>query len=264
MNVTLSHDGRRAATGSLEAGRLTIRFDPTRRGGNAPDRRHELEPGVAARWRLVVTSMRKGDFDVYVKDVGGTGTETAFLSGPDDTDPVAWLRDGRLVFQGSEPDGAYPLKLFDPRQPNQITRLTEQHVENGGAVSPVERWLAYQSAATGRTLIYVRALAGNAPGVVLSRNTGEFRLHAQGRELAFVRSDSSSWRRGANGADASSWAERTVTRWRRIGMDLRLAVDTTPDGRFPGAHRTQASPPVWIASWLDGTAKWLDWDEGPR
>ena len=55
------------------------------------------------------------------------------LSGPDDTDPVAWTRDGRLVFQGSEPDGAYPLKLFDPRQPNQITRLTEQHVENGGS-----------------------------------------------------------------------------------------------------------------------------------
>ena len=57
--------------------------------------------------------MRKGDFDVYVKDDGGMGAEHAVLSGPDDTDPIAWTRDGRLVFQGSEPDGAYPLKLFD-------------------------------------------------------------------------------------------------------------------------------------------------------
>ena len=64
--------------------------------------------------RLSFTSMRKGDFDVYVKDVGGTGAEQAVLTGPDDTDPIAWTRDGRLVFQGSEPDGAYPLKLFDP------------------------------------------------------------------------------------------------------------------------------------------------------
>ena len=63
--------------------------------------------------RLSFTSMRKGDFDVYVKDVDGTAPETAVLSGPDDTDPVAWTRDGRLVFQGSEPDGAYPLKLLD-------------------------------------------------------------------------------------------------------------------------------------------------------
>ena len=100
--------------------------------------------------RLSFTSMRKGDFDVYVKDVAGTGAEQAVLSGPDDTDPIAWTRDGRLVFQGSEPDGAYPLKLFDPREPSRITRLTEQHVDNGGSISPDERWLAYHSAATGR------------------------------------------------------------------------------------------------------------------
>lgn len=83
--------------------------------------------------------MRKGDFDVYVKDVSGTGTEQRLLDGPDDTDPIAWTRDGRLVFQGSEPDGAYPLKLFDPRRPTQSMRLTEQHVDNGGSLSPDER-----------------------------------------------------------------------------------------------------------------------------
>ena len=108
--------------------------------------------------RLSFTSMRKGDFDVYVKDVDRASPETAILSGPDDTDPVAWTRDGRLVFQGSEPDGAYPLKLLDDvREPTQARRLTEQHVENGGSLSPDDRWLAYHSAANGRPLIYVHA-----------------------------------------------------------------------------------------------------------
>lgn len=50
-------------------------------------------------------------------------------------------------------------KLFDPRQPSPITRLTEQHVDNGGSLSPDERWLAYQSAAIG--LGGLRAFAGD-------------------------------------------------------------------------------------------------------
>src|ERR1044072_4075667 len=111
--------------------------------------------------------MRKGDFDVYVKDVVGAGPEQPLLAGPDDTDPIAWTRDGRLVFQGSEPDGAYPLKLFDPREPSRTVRLTEQHVDNGGALSPDERWLVYQSAASGRPIVYVRPLTGNAPAIAL-------------------------------------------------------------------------------------------------
>ena len=43
--------------------------------------------------------MRKGDFDVYVKEVGGTGAEHAVLAGLDDTDPIAWTRDGGWSFR---------------------------------------------------------------------------------------------------------------------------------------------------------------------
>src|SRR4029453_16487231 len=92
----------------------------------------------------------------------------------DDTDPIAWTRDGRLVFQGSEPDGAYPLKLFDPREPTHITRLTERHVDNGGSLSPDERWLAYQSAAIGRSVVYVRPMVTAGPGIAPPRAPGGF------------------------------------------------------------------------------------------
>ena len=142
-----------------------------------------MDPGSAVR-RF---ALRKGDFDVYVKEEGGNGAEQAVLSGPDDTDPIAWTRDGRLVFQGSEPDNTYPLKLLDPRG-RSISRLTEQHVDNGGSLSPDDRWLAYQSAAGGRSIVYVRPLTGAAPAVALSRDSGEFPMFLRdGRTLALVR-----------------------------------------------------------------------------
>ena len=175
VTVKLSPDGRRAATASLEAGRLLIRVLDLERGTEETPKIDGMNwnPVWLPDGRLSFTSMRKGDFDVYVKDVGGTGAESPVLTGPDDTDPIAWTRDGRLVFQGSEPDGAYPLKLFDPRQAHPI-RLTEQHVDNGGSLSPDDRWLAYQAIADGRPGLYVRPLTGTAPAVRFSRSTGEF------------------------------------------------------------------------------------------
>ena len=251
VNVKLSPDGRRAATASLEAGRLLIRLMDLERGT-------EEAPQIAGmNWnpvwlpdgRLSFTGMRKGDFDVYLKDVAGAGTETAVLSGPDDTDPVAWTRDGRLIFQGSEPDGAYPLKLFDPRQPNQITRLTEQHVENGGSLSPNERWLVYQSAATGRSLIYVRPLEGSGPAVALSRNSGEFPVFLlNGPELAFVRARHLvvvPWR--DRGGRFETGPERPVAELAfGSGWTFGAPYDTAADGRFLALIRTQPAPPLRI------------------
>ena len=208
--------------------------------------------------RLSFTSMRKGDFDVYVKDVNGAGAETAILSGPDDTDPVAWTRDGRLVFQGSEPDGAYPLKLLDPRQPAQSRRLTEQHVENGGSLSPDDRWLAYHSAANGRPLIYVRPLAGDGPAIPLSPNTGEFPTFLlDGRQLAFVRGRQlivQPWRDEAGRFETGP--ERTLTRaLGRIGMDLRRSLRRRGRRAAPGSR-----PHPGLAAIASSSRAWM----GPR
>jgi Tol biopolymer transport system component len=199
--------------------------------------------------RLSYTSMRKGDFDVYVKEVAGSGAEHAVLTGPDDTDPIAWTRDGRLVFQGSEPDGAYPLKLVDPRQPAQITRLTEQHVDNGGSVSPDDRWLAYQSAAIGRSVVYVRPLNTSAPSTALSRDTGEFPVFLHdGKTLALVRGRqlvTRSWR--DNNGNFEIGPERVVAPLAfGSGWTYGAPYDVAADGRFLALVRTGPAPPPRI------------------
>jgi hypothetical protein len=251
VNVKLSPDGRRVATGSIEAGRLLIRlFDLERGIEDAPAiAGMNWNPAWLPDGRLSFTSMRKGDFDVYVKDAAGAGPETALLSGPDDTDPVAWTRDGRLVFQGSEPDGAYPLKLFDPGRPNQITRLTDQHVENGGSLSGDDRWLVYQSAATGRPLIYVRPLEGKGSGVAVSPNSGESPIFLRrGRQLAYIRAGQLvvvPWR--DPGGRFEIGAERTVIHLASgSGWTYGAPYDTADDGRFLALIRTQPPPPLRI------------------
>ena len=181
--------------------------------------------------RLSFTSMRKGDFDVYVKDVAGAGGDSAVLAGPDDTDPIAWTRDGRLVFQGSEPDGAYPLKLFDPREPTRITRLTEQHVDNGGSLSPDEHWLAYQSAVN-RAIGRVRALADppRACGRAVAGSRGVSGLSPRWKDAgprARPAARLRSWR--DNNGRSRSGPERVVAQLGvRVGMDLRRTVRVPP------------------------------------
>src|SRR5262249_57158664 len=114
--------------------------------------------------------------------------EHVVLAGHDDPAPPAWTRDGRWVSGAPERDGAYPLKLFDPRKPGTITRLTEQHVDNGGSLSPDERWLAYQSAAIGRSVVYGRTMTSSGPAIALSRGPGEVPLFLHdGTTLALVR-----------------------------------------------------------------------------
>jgi Tol biopolymer transport system component len=251
VGIKLSPDGHRVATASLEAGRLLIRLFDLERGTE------ELPKIDGMNWnpvwlpdgRLSYTSMRKGDFDVYVKELGGTGAEQPVLAGLDDTDPIAWTRDGRLVFQGSEPDGAYPLKLFDPRQPTQIARLTEYHVDNGGSLSPDDRWLAYQSAAIGRSVVYVRPLDTPGSAIALSRDTGEFPVFLHdGKTLALVRGQQlvvRPWRE--NNGRFEIGPERVVAPLAfGSGWIYGAPYDVAANGRFLALVRTEASPPPRI------------------
>jgi len=247
VGVKLSPDGRLAATASYEAGRLLLRVFDLERGT-------EEEPKIEGmNWnpvwlpdgRLSFTSMRKGDFDVYVKDIANRRTEQAVLAGPDDTDPVAWTKDGRIVFQGSEPDGTYPLKLVDPRHPSRITRLTEQHVENGGSLSPDERWLVYQSAASGRSTVYVRSLTDGSPATAVSREPGEFPVFLRdGRTLALVRGRRlvvRPWRESRAGFEVGP--ERVVTQLAfGSGWTYGAPYDVAGGGRFLALVRTEDTP----------------------
>ena len=250
VSLKVSPDGRRVATASLEAGRLLLRLFELERGADDVPRIQGMNwnPVWLADGRLSFTSMRKGDFDVYVKDVDSPAPESAVLDGPDDTDPVAWTSDGRLVVQASEPDGVYPLKLFDPRQPASLRRLTEQHTD-GGSVSPDDRWLIYHTANSGRPRILVRPLDGSTPAVPLSPNTGEYPTFLRhGQELAFVRDAQlfvQAWR--TDQGRFATGPERAITRLPYgSGWVFGAPVDSAASGRLLAIVPTTAPEPPRI------------------
>jgi hypothetical protein len=146
--------------------------------------------------------MRKGDFDVFVKDVTEPHPDQPLLATAADEMPSAWTADGRLIFDGSNADGTYSLKLIDPSTAEKITVLSDAQVMRQSAVSPDGRWLAYTTGREGRAHVFVRPFPG--PGAA-SRVTGAeggavAQFRRSGRELYY--------RRGPRDLIAAQWEER--------------------------------------------------------
>ena len=127
VGLALSPRGDQAALATLEGGRLSLRLADLARG---IDTSLDLD-GMSwnPTWhpdgrRLAFTSMRKGDFDVFLKDVTAADRETSVVDDEMNSTPSTWTPDGRLIFQASDAEGVYRLHMIDPRSPGTRTRLT--------------------------------------------------------------------------------------------------------------------------------------------
>ena len=229
VGLALSPRGDQAALATLEGGRLSLRLADLARG---IDTSLDLE---GMNWnptwhpdgrRLAFTSMRKGDFDVFLKDVTAADRETPVVDDGMDSSPAAWSPDGRLIFQASDAEGVYRLHMIDPRSPATKARLTSSAVELNATISPDGRWLAFVMAQDGRSSVYVQRFPGAGPAVQVSLASADnpyFR--PQGRELYL--------RRGPQ-VIAMSWEEkddRFVTTGERIVGTVPWPI-TTFDSYF--------------------------------
>ena len=153
VNVALSPDDDQVALATLEGGRLSLRIAELSRGTDTALDAEGMswDPVWHPDGRLSFTSMRKGDFDVFIKDLGRSDPGTPLVEDGMDSSPSTWTTDGRLVYHGSEPDGTYVLKLVDPRQPTDVKRLTTSRTERTASISPDEKWLAFSTPREGRT-----------------------------------------------------------------------------------------------------------------
>ena len=235
LNVALSPGDDQVALTTLEEGRLSVRVVELPRGSDA---RLDLE-GMAwdPVWhpdgRLSFTSMRKGDFDVFIKNLARPDPESPVLQDDMDSSPSAWTSDGRLVYQGSESDGQYVLKLVRPGTSEFAQRLTGGQTEINASISPDGKWLAFTASGERRTQVYVQPFPGPGSAVQVSPTGADNPVFRRGsRELYY--------RRGAD-LVVASWEERNgrffVTSERFIrGIPWTLTAFSTPysvaaDGR---------------------------------
>jgi len=137
--------------------------------------------------RVIYASTRNGRRGLYWKPVSGTGGEEQLLDSPRQLFPASVTNDGKyLIYDaGAWEDTAaiYALPLQGERTPRV---LFKQPGLANGKVSPSGKWIAYESAESGRTEIYVRKFSAGAEKWQVSTGGGDHALWSRdGRELYF-------------------------------------------------------------------------------
>jgi eukaryotic-like serine/threonine-protein kinase len=175
--LSIAPDGRRAAAGVLEGGRYIVRLLDFDRG---TDDRVDLPDGTwSPVWhpdgrRVAVRTMRKGDFDIYLKDLTRSDPMQPLLTTDADEVPQAWTPDGRqLIIEQSNADGHYDLKALDVEHPTDVQAVADHSGNEMVEVSPDGRWLAWSEGHTGRLEVYVAPVQGHGVPVRVSPNGGQ-------------------------------------------------------------------------------------------
>jgi len=139
--------------------------------------------------RIAWGTQRKGQFDLAVKTVGGTGEEEVLLEADGNQFPTTWSPDGKsLLYLTIDPETSADIGLLPldgDRTPRPFVRT--KFVEARARFSPDGRWVAYQSNESGRFEVYVQAFPG--PGgkwQISTAGGGEPQWGPDGKELYYL------------------------------------------------------------------------------
>ena len=157
LNPSLSPDERRVA---LFTGGDIVIFDLRTRISN----KLTLDPAVdfASIWspdgsRIAFASNRKGEFDLYQKDVTGAGGDELLLETPDQKIPTDWSQDGRfLLYRRLDAKTSFDIWAFSMTDRKPFPVVQTPHEERDAVFSPDGRWIGYQSNESGRFEVWVR------------------------------------------------------------------------------------------------------------
>ncbi|HVS02610.1 MAG TPA: hypothetical protein VMT16_07570, partial [Thermoanaerobaculia bacterium] len=256
QDLRLSPDGRRAGVATLEAGRYVVRLVDLERGVE------QALQMTGSNWdlawhpdgeRLAFSSMRKGDFDVYWRDLAAGTPEEPLLDSETDEWPEDFSPDGsRLVYAESMPDGQYEVRALELGGGKPQTLFPEQ--ENV-AVSPDGRWLAYGEGQTS-----VRPFGRPGAAVQVSRRGGGAPVWSRTEPLLL-------YRRGSE-IVASSYREeqgRFLVGEERVLVDVPglrrygRTFDLAPDGRILALVGDYPAAEIHVAlGWDREVARLLD------
>lgn len=190
----LSPDGSRLALDILETGNRDVwsydlkRHALTRLTFNPADDRRPL--WTRDGQRVVFTSLRDGQFNLFWQAADGTGQAERLISHPNPgRTAFSFSPDGKkLAFQEIKPETGYDLHLLLLEgQPTSRPLLQTPSNESSPAISPDGRWIAYSSDESGGSQIYVRPFPETDKGQwQISTKSGNSPLWSpDGRELFY-------------------------------------------------------------------------------
>jgi serine/threonine protein kinase len=265
QGVNLSPDGEKAVVivGDEESGTGDLWIFDVRRGlrsrftfDPADDNTPEWSPDGK---RIFFSSNRGGDYDIYVKEVGGGKSEQLVLDMEGSQFPGAMAQDGKYLIVTSVPLGGQPDVLALPleKEAEPFAVLDSEFSEGGWGISPDGRWLAYDSGESGRFEVYVTAFPEPEAKWQISLEGGtEPNWRSDGEEIVF-RSPAGqimSAEISVNGNDFQVGAVSELFSPDLLGTDERRLSLTADAERLLaiGASKDQASSPLHlVVNWTE-------------
>jgi Tol biopolymer transport system component len=149
-----------------------------------------------ARWLVFGSNRKAGVYDLYIKAVTGTASETLLLESALNKFPMSFSPDGRfLLYRVTAPGTNWDLWAVAidqgkaAGQPFPVVDTSFQELM--GEFSPDGRWVSYQSNESGQYEIYVQAFPQPGVRTQISTNGGsQPRWRPDGRELFYMGLDS--------------------------------------------------------------------------
>ena len=218
--------------------------------------------------RIVFGSRRDGAFGIYQKLASGTGNEELLFKTAADVIPLHWSPDGgSLIFRSINAKGlgeVWILPLTGDRKPFPLLQSDEFNVSLP-QLSPDGRWLAYWTAESGRTEVYIQSFPKVGSKWQVSTAGGMYhRWSRDGKEIFFQGLDGSQMAATVKGGSTLEiGAPRRLFQARTLGgsqtmLGFKQQYDVAPDGRFlmnvPVAADA-AAPLTLVLNWTAGLKK---------
>jgi|HubBroStandDraft_6_1064221.scaffolds.fasta_scaffold00030_9 Tol biopolymer transport system component len=182
------------------------------------------------KW-IAYASAQNGHFAICRKPSDGSGAEETLLTVEQQPGLHDWSRDGKyLLYSLPLRDGPwrqiFALPLEGERKPSLIVERG-----TGGRLSPDGRWLAYSSAESGRSEVYVMPFGGGQGKWQVSANGGAVpHWSMDGKELYYMDLTFNLFAvpvKNAGGALQFGAAEKLITNW----SAPQVFYDVSPDGK---------------------------------
>jgi len=112
--------------------------------------------------QLAFASARSGAFQIYRKNVDGSGQQEQLTDGVGANYPDDWSRDGKyLLYQHRNPNNRFEIWLLPLQGGGKPVPLMQEPFNLALAVfSPDMKWIAYDSQESGKLEVYVRPFSG--------------------------------------------------------------------------------------------------------
>jgi serine/threonine protein kinase/Tol biopolymer transport system component len=182
------------------------------------------------KW-IAYSSAQSGHFAICRKPSDGSGAEECLLNVEQQPGLHDWSRDGKYLMYSLPVVGGPSRQIFAlPLEGDHKPSLLVERGA-GGKLSPDGRWLAYQSAESGRFEVYVMPFGGGQGKWQVSANGGQQpRWSADGKQLYYMDLTYNLFAvpvTNAGGALQFGAAEKLISNW----SAPQVFYDVSPDGK---------------------------------